>query len=102
MEKSAFQVNMIRVEANQICCKCVSEVVGSDNISPCGMLDRDRTASDKSCLIRFATQGDFQCELIVDWQCARCPQPTPMVSHDTITVGSLEGPRCCGQSGHVK
>lgn len=93
---------MIRVEPNQIYCECVSGVVGSDNIGPCGMRGSGRTASDNSCLIRFATQEDFQCALIVDWQHARCPQPTPMVSHDTITVGGLQGPRCCGQSGHVK
>lgn len=79
MEKSAFQANVIRAEANQIYYKCISDVVESHNICQ----------GDNSYLIGFTTKGDLQCEVIVDWQRARCPRPTLMVSYDTITVGGL-------------
>lgn len=54
-------------------------------------------ASRDSCLIGFGTKRDLKCELIVDWQRARCPRPTLMVSHDTITVGGLRGRKVGGE-----
>lgn len=39
MEKSAFPANMTR--ANQICCECVSEVVGTYNIRQCDAVQRE-------------------------------------------------------------
>lgn len=69
---------------------CILEVIRTSSINLCD-------AGGDSCLIGFGTKRDLKCELIVDWQRARCPRPTLLVSHDTITVGGLRGRKVGGR-----